>query len=269
LSSFLPFALLFLASLPAAPQTTLLDTGYRQMYDLDFRGAHRSFQQWMREHPDDAMGPASDAAAWLFAEFDRLHILQSQLFAHDENFLNLTKLAPDPKVKPMFEASLDRVRQVAAQTLARDPHNANALLASAIREGLRADYLGLIEKKYRASLKEMKAGRAIAETLIAENPGRGDAYLAVGVENYTLSQRAAPMRWLLRLGGAQTDYERGVRDVSLTAEHGRYLAPFAKVLLAVAALRDNNAGRAKALLKELAAEFPHNPLFAQELARIH
>jgi hypothetical protein len=255
-----------LAVIPAQPQT-LLDTGYHQMYDLDFNGAHRSFQQYMRERPDDAMGPVSDAAAYVFAEFDRLHILQSEFFLHD-TFLK-EKPTPDPKMKPMFEAAAERGKQVADVTLARDPQNANAQLASAIRFGLRADYLGLIEKKYIASLTEMKAGRNIAEMLIASHPNRGDAYLAVGVENYVLSQKAMPVRWLLRLGGAQTSYELGFRDVSLTAERGHYLAPYARVLLAVAALRENNTGKAKALLQSLVAEYPHNQLYAQELSRLH
>jgi len=61
-----------LAALHAEP--TLLDAGYLQMYNLQFDQAHRTFAEWRRLHPDDPMGPASDAAAYLFTEFDRLHI---------------------------------------------------------------------------------------------------------------------------------------------------------------------------------------------------
>jgi hypothetical protein len=271
-SPALLFTLLLYAAWPAICQTaqlTPLESGYRQMYDLDFDGAHQSFRRWMQLHPDDAMGPASDSAAWLFAEFDRLHILQSELFAHDEAFLNHEKPTPDPGVKLRFQKSLDHARRLATAALTRDPHNPDAMLASAIDHGLEADYLGLIEKRYIPSLTAMKAGRLIAEDLIAHNPNMGDAYLAVGVENYTLSQKAALLRFFLRMGGAQTDYERGVRNVSFAAEHGHYLAPFARVLLAVAAVRDNNPARARAILQGLATEFPHNPLYAKELARIH
>jgi len=62
----------------------LLDQGYRQMYNLQFAEAHQTFHQWQGLHPDDPMGPASDAAAYLFSEFDRLHILQSEFFVHDQ-----------------------------------------------------------------------------------------------------------------------------------------------------------------------------------------
>ena len=63
-----------------------------------------------------------------------------------------------------------------------------------------------------------------------------DAYLAVGVENYMLSLKPAPVRWILHMTGAQTDKETGVRQLKLTAEGGRYLRPYARLLLAVAAV---------------------------------
>jgi hypothetical protein len=80
--------------------------------------------------------------------------------------------------------------------------------------------------------------------------------------------KSAPLRFLLRVSGAETGKDRGIRDLLQTAEHGHYLLPYAKVLLAVAALRDKNAARAKELLEELAREFPHNRLYAQQLARL-
>ncbi len=61
------------------------------MYNLDFEGAHRTFAQWQQQHPEDPLGPVSDAAAYLFGEFDRLHILQSQFFIDDSSFRGMTK----------------------------------------------------------------------------------------------------------------------------------------------------------------------------------
>ena len=74
-------------TIPAATQHTLLDQGSRQMYNLNFTAAHRAFAEWEKTHPDDPMGPVSDAGAYLFAEFDRLHILQSEFFTDDNGFL--------------------------------------------------------------------------------------------------------------------------------------------------------------------------------------
>ena len=49
-----------------------LDPGYVDLYNLDFAGAHKQFSAWMQAHPEDPLGSASDAAAYLFGEFDRL-----------------------------------------------------------------------------------------------------------------------------------------------------------------------------------------------------
>ncbi len=137
-----------------------------------------------------------------------------------------------------------------------------------LRLGLRADYLALIEKKYLTSLSEMKAGRLIAEKLLASHPAYYDAHLAVGVENYLLSQKPAPVRWLLRAGGAQTDKDLGLEKLRITAEKGRYLLPYARLLLAVAALRDNDTAHARQTLEWLAREFPRNRLYREELAKL-
>jgi len=250
----------------AAPSAlpTLLDQGYRQMYNLQFAEAHQTFQQWEREHPADPLGPASDAAAYLFAEFDRLHILQSEFFTHDQHFITDHKLTPDAELKRQFEAALAKARALSAKA----PADPNSQFASILASGLRSDYLALVEKRYGPSLQEMKAGRAAAEKLLAADPTFYDAYLAVGVENYMLSVKAAPIRFFLRLSGAQTDRATGIRKLQLTAEKGHYLAPFARLLLGVAALRDNDTKTASHILTDLSREYPHNPLYRQELARL-
>src|SRR5215813_3233880 len=100
---FLP-ALLSAVALAHAEPT--LEQGYRQMYNLQFDEAHKTFGAWQAAHPQDPLGPVSDAAAYLFNEFDRLHILQSEFFTHDQHFMTDHKLTPDPEVKRRFDASL-------------------------------------------------------------------------------------------------------------------------------------------------------------------
>jgi hypothetical protein len=142
------------------------------------------------------------------------------------------------------------------------------MLAAVLCHGLQSDYLALIEKRYPAAFREMKAGRSQAEQLLSAHPEYYDAWIAIGVENYMLSIKPAPLRWLLRLTGGQTDRGLGIDKLRLTAEKGHYLAPFARLLLAVAALRDRDKDKARNLLASLAREFPHNPLYTQELASL-
>ena len=256
---------LFAASAAAAtPPLTPIEEGYRLMYNLQFTEAHRIFQDWLHQHPDDALAPASDAAAYLFAEFDRLHILQSEFFTQEQHFYTDGKLTPDPEVKKKFDADLNWARVLAS----RKPGDPNAMFAALLAVGLRSDYMALIEKSYGAAFRDMKGARAQADKLLARDPNYYDAWIAIGVENYMLSIKAAPVRWLLRLWGGETDRSVGIEKLRLTAEKGHLLAPFARLLLAVAALRDKDINQARDILDSLAKKYPRNPLYTQELARL-
>ena len=142
------------------------------------------------------------------------------------------------------------------------------MFASVLAGGLRSDYTALIDKRYIQSFKEMKASRQMAERLLAANPRCYDAWLAVGVENYMLSVKPLVVRLLARIAGGKTDRDEGIEKLRLTAEKGRYLAPLARLMLAVAALRGGDRNKAHELLAGLASEFPRNPLYPRELARL-
>ena len=261
-------SLLLAPAVLRAEDANLLDAGYNQMYNLEFQRARSTFEEWKRLHPQDPMGPVSKAAAYLFEELDRLHILESEFFTHDENFRRERKLSPDLAAREAFSRELSHGEQLTDETLAGAPDDTQALLAKIMVLGLRADYTALIEQHYLASLNSVKNGRRLAEKLLAIDPTCYDAHLAIGVENYMLSLKPAPVRWLLRITGAETDREEGLKKLRLTAEKGHYLRPYAQLLLAVAALRDGDEGKARNILLDLHGQFPNNRLYSEELSRI-
>jgi hypothetical protein len=217
---------LLLSTVSVAAEPTLsLDTGYRDMYNLQFQAAHQVFEHWQSANPEDPLGPVSNAAAYLFAEFDRLHVLESELFTDNNNFENRSKPSPDPQTKIAFEAQLAKADELADRRLGQDPGNADAMFVRVMVLGLRGDYAAMIEKRDLAGLNYMETGRALAEQPFANHSNYYDAYLAVGVENYLLSQQSAAMRWVLRVTGAQTNKETGLHNLRLTAEHGSLFAP--------------------------------------------
>jgi len=245
-----------------------LDIGFREMYNLEFSDAHKTFQAYLMAHPEDPFGPTSDGAAYLFDEFDRLGVLQTELFVDDEKFKGREKTSPDPTVRAEFHGALAQSQELADAILQRSPNDPNALFATVLNLGLESDYLALVEKRDLASVAYTKRAGLAAEKLLAVDPTCYDAYLAIGVENYILGLKPAPVRWLLRLYGAETDKERGIQKLQLTATKGHYLMPFARLLLAVAALRDKHRNQAKELLQDLVREFPNNQLYRRELSRL-
>lgn len=252
----------------AAPEGPL-DVGYVALYNLDFPAAHTQFESWIKAHPYDPLGTASDAAAYLFGEFDRLSVIDIQLFANQSQFDRRGRLTPDPAVRKAFEQRADQTNQLADAALARDPKDANALYAKTLVCGMRSDYALMIDKHDVEALSYSKRASALSRQTLASNPTLYDAYLASGVENYMLSLKWAPLRWVLSWTGAGTNKAEGLRLLNVTAAKGHYLAPFARMMLAVAAIRDGHPQQAREILTSLSQEFPRNSLYIRERDRIH
>jgi len=249
-------------------QPAVIDQGYRDLYNLDFSSAHTAFQKELAAHPEDPLAPVSDAAAYLFSEFDRLHIIDVELFANQDRFDNRSKLTPDPAVRKAFDDRTEQAGRLADAALKRNPNDAKALYVKTCISGMRSDYALLIEKRDLAALNLSKEASAYSKRALAADPTLYDAYLASGVENYMLSLKPAPIRWILGFTGAATNKDEGIRLLRITASKGHYLAPFARMMLAVAALRDNHPKEAKGILTALSKEYPRNTLYQREIARI-
>ena len=268
---------LFLAVLVALPMAsrastpltgTPLNDGYFDMYNLQFNAAHAEFQHWMAAHPQDPLGPASDAAAYLFSEFDRLGVLDIELFADDTRFQSRTPPATNQATKDGFYNRADEADRLADAAIQRNPRDVNALYSKTLISGMRADWASLIDRHELAAYKLSEQASKYARQALAIDPTLYDANLATGIENYMLSLKPAPIRWFLGMTGASTNKQEGVRLLQLTAEKGHYLAPFARLMLAVGELRDGHKQQGKDILIGLSREFPQNTLYTRQVARL-
>jgi hypothetical protein len=254
--------------IPGPSSMSPLDRGFAGLYNLDFGGAQQDFVAWQRMHPEDPMGPASEAAGFLFSEFHRLGVLEAQFYENDEAFDKRPKLNPDPTLRDHFRDAITRTENLAHAKLAKDPKDRDALFAMTLSSGLQADYAALIEKRNLTSLHFTKQASASAQQLLAVCHNCYDALLATGFSKYIIGSMAAPVRWILRMGGLPADKQGGIADLQTTADHGHFLAPFARILLAIAYVREKDKPRAVAMLSGLQQEFPGNTLFPREIEHL-
>jgi len=245
-----------------------LDQGFRLLYNLDFDQGHQVFLSWQRDHPQDPVGPTAEAAGILFSEFHRLGVLEGQFYENDKKFLNREQKEPDAGVRDLFNAALTRAQDLASARLAANTKDRDALFAMTLSSGLQADYAAMIEKKNMSSLHYTREANDWADQLLAVDPKCYDARVATGFSKYIIGSMAAPVRWFLRMGGVSGDKKQGIVELQMTADHGQYLGPFARILLAIAYVRDKDNVRARELLASLRDEFPKNTLFTNEIARL-
>ena len=245
-----------------------LNDGYQQLYNLEFERAHQTFVSWQQKNPKDPMGPVSDAAGVLFSEFNRLGILEAQFYEDDKIFKSTKRPSADPQARDRFNDTLNKGEALAKSRLALNGKDRDGLFAMTLISGLRADYAALIDKSNMASLRYTRTADDWARQLLAIDPNCADAHVATGFSKYIIGSMTAPMRWILRVGGIAGDKKQGISELKITAENGQYLAPFARILLAIAYVRDKDNVKARELLASLRDQYPKNPLFAREIARL-
>jgi hypothetical protein len=245
-----------------------IDAGFRLLYELRFTEARGAFANWESRHPGEALGPAAQAASYLYEEFDRQGVLTSEFFLDDDRLLGGVQGTPDPQVRDAFGAAARKAQELARARLKSNPHDADALFALTIATGMQADYASLIERKQMESLRLTREADKVARDLLAVAPGAADAYVALGAANYIIGCLPGYKRFFIRFGGFRGDRALGMQQLSLTAATGHYLRPYAKLTLALAAMREKQWVLARIEFEQLTAEFPANPKFARELAKL-
>ena len=246
-----------------------IDAGFRLMYELKFSEARAKFIAWEAQHPGEALGASAEAASILFQEFDRQGVLTSDFFLDDKRLLGGIQGTPDPELRDAFNAAVRKAQGLAHARLKSNPIDVDALLALTVATGMLADYSSLIERRQIESLRLMREADNEARDLLKVAPNAADAYLALGVANYIIGCLPGYKRFIIGMGGFHGDRVAGMRQVSLAAANGHYLRPFAKLMLALAAMREKQWGLARMEIGELVAEFPQNAKFAHELTKLN
>jgi hypothetical protein len=245
-----------------------LAQSYRAMFDLKFQEAFKAADEAKAVDQSDPLPHVAQAWVAFFRELDRLHALRSEVFTTDDGFNARDSYAWDATNKKIFDGALDRAEKLAQDRLGHNQNDPRALLAVSLINGLHGDDLGIFTKKDLKAISYIKAATGYSEKLLALAPDSYDAYVATGMGKYIVGRKSAPVRWVLRLGGIKGDELEGMKELSLAADRARYLAPFARILVAFEDVRRNNPAEARKKLEQLHQQFPNNPLFQEELTKL-
>lgn len=267
---FTIFLIGLLVSLPGFSQQKQneIDIAFSRLYNFDFPGAHSALNRRIAADPQDPVAYAVEASAYLFYELDRLSILESEFFSDDKRIADKKKVKPDPVIRAQLFQALEKAQSTAQARLNANPDDQDALFSFCISSGVQTDYTALVEKKQISSLSLVKKSTAYAQRLLKLNPKYYDAYLTTGMTEYLIGSLPFFVRWFVKVDNINGSKEQGMKTVEMVANKGRYLKPFAKILLAVANLREKKPHDAEKILVELAQQYPENPLFKKELAQL-
>ncbi|HXY24676.1 MAG TPA: hypothetical protein VEI73_08495 [Candidatus Acidoferrum sp.] len=252
---------------PAFTTVPELASGFGLLYVQKFPEARAQFNDWATQHPEEPLGEVVVAASYLFEEFYRQGVLTSDFFLNDKRFLNGIDGKPHEEEMKGFDDAIQRARALAAKRLEKTPADPEALYSLTLCAGMESDADMILKKKNLDALKRLKEANVHAKALLAQKPDAFDAYVALGSANYIVGSLNVGFRAMLWFGGIHGDKKLGMEQVGKTVEGGRYLIPFAKIMLALAARREKQNPLALKLLRELTEEFPESPLYSAELAK--
>lgn len=100
------------------------------------------------------------------------------------------------------------------------------------------------------------------------DPTHHDAYLTAGVSEYLMGSMPFFVKWFVKFEQTQGSKVEAIKNLTLVAQKGRYLRPFAKVLLAVIHLREKRPLDAEILLGELNREYPDKLALPQRAGEV-
>ncbi|HUL35720.1 MAG TPA: hypothetical protein VL128_17690 [Candidatus Eisenbacteria bacterium] len=244
-----------------------LKAGYDLLYEQKFPEARKVFEEWAAKNPTQPLGQISIAASYLFEEFFRQQVLTSDYFLNDKRFLGGITGIPDPGRMEGFADAIAKARELAAQRLKANKRDPEGLFALTLAAGMQSDADSMLLKKHYDALKHLKEANTNAAILLADHPDAYDIYVAPGVAYYVIGSLSGSARFILWFGGIHGDKDLGMQEVEKTADHGNYLKPFAKILLALSARREKKDALAIKNLRELTEEFPDNTVYQAEYAK--
>jgi len=252
---------------PAFTKVPELASGFHLLYTQNFAEGREKFADWEAQHPDEPFVQVAVAASYLFEELYRQDVLSSDFFLNEKKFLNGIDGKPDAGRMKSFQDAILHARKLARQRLEKDAKDPEALFALAMSAGMESDAAMILKKQHLEALKRLKEANEHARQLLAQQPDANDAYVALGAANYIIGSLSGGARFMLRFGGIHGDKKLGMEQLEKTIENGRYLQPFAKILLALAARREKQNPLAQKLFHELSEEFPESALYAAEYAK--
>jgi hypothetical protein len=245
-----------------------VELGFNLLYELKFSEARNQFAAWQQMNPEDPLGYVAAASSYLFEEFYDQNVLTSGFFLDDERLLGGIQGKPDEGRKWHFEAANKMGKTLALKRLKINRRDANALFALTVAAGMQADFASILERRQMESLSLIKEAEGYAKQLLAVRPDEADAWVSLGAANYIIGCLPSYKRFFLWFGRIHGDKHLGMEQLQITAEKGNYLKPFAKIFLALASMREKQEDVARILLRDLATQFPENPLFRAELVRL-
>lgn len=249
----LPALALLLLSLPWPASAAIspeaehrLNEGVGQLFSLDYENSRASFRKIIELEPEQPAGYLFESGGIWW-----------------QSSMEFGLFKDTPTLQGLFEAdvslALKKAETLLKSTKSSDQAEAHFVLGMAY--GTRGQW-GLMRGHWlRACFDGRKAAKHLKKS-VEIDPDFTDAYLGLGVYDYQAARLPGLMKMSAGLCGAHGDQQKGLAQMRLAMEKGRYGSRQAAVFLLSIYITDlRDYARALAMAQRLRENFPGSPYF--------
>jgi hypothetical protein len=253
--------------LAAVANDSSVDLAFQQLYNFEFAASVSTARGYTQAKQDDTLGYAALAASHLFSEMNRLEVFNKDMLKEEKIQGDQAKRI-GAEAKRNFEDALNRAKNAGAAALAKNPNDVNALLGLAIATGAERDFAALVEKRLKDSYYAAKASQEYALRLQKVDASVEDAWFTRGFSEYLVGSVPFVIRWMMRIDDVTGDKKKGVEYMERCARNGKYLKPFAQMMLATVYQKEKRWADTRRMLEAFAKDHPENKTVQRELAKL-
>jgi tetratricopeptide (TPR) repeat protein len=246
----------------------LVRQGYDHFYNLDYDGALKDFNQVAGQHPQDPMAWNYILVVTVFRELYHQDLLDTTYYAHDSFIFNKRQISIPAAARDQINALTDKVIAMCDSRLSQNPSDKNALFARGYARGMHAVFLTLADHAFTAAARQGLQARNDSETVLKLDPQYADAELAVGIQQFAVASLPRFLRMMVGMFGVGGSKERGLALLRDDAQHGVVTSVEARTALSLFLRHDGRYNEALAVERSLDQQYPHDFLFALEVANL-
>ena len=256
-----------IAKLHFRPDDAETRAGFEHFYNLEYDAAIRSFEAAVASHPGDAFALNHLLSGVMFRELYRIGALDTELYAKN-GFLNSKQFPIDPDAKKRILGLMEQSLKISEARLKANANDKDALYTRGVVRGLRATYIGLIDKSWFAALRSAVGARHDHERVLELDPRYSDAKMTVGIHNYVIASVSWPVKVAASVVGLSGSKQKGMQYLYEAGDAGGETSVDSKIALSLFLRREQKYPEALKLVGGLVADFPRNFLFRLEDANL-
>ncbi len=272
-------ACLLLLCLPACAQPVnthtdplnldpLVRQGYDHFYNLDFDAALKDFNQVAQQHPQDPMAWNYILVVTVFRELYHQDLLDTTYYAHDSFLFSKREINMSKQAHDQINSLTDKIIGMCSARLDQNPQDKNALFARGYARGMHAAFITLADHSFTAAARQGLQARNDSEAVLKIDPQYADAEMAIGIQQFAVASLPRFLRMMVGVFGVGGSKQRGLALLRDSAAHGVVTTVESRTALSLFLRHDGRYNEALDVERSLTQQYPHDFLFALEVANL-